>query len=200
MVLEVAIPNVIPGREAEFEAAFRTATRILSSIGGYLSHQLQRCVENQSQYILLVHWETEAGMLSKAEIMCFTATKNPEAAKNFYEGVLGLPLLEESPFALVFDANGTMLRIQKVQEHSPARHTSLGWKVGDIRAQVDALFRKGVSCERYERLSQDEAGIWESPSGALVAWFLDPDGNTLSLTEWPAQKAGATDRAEMRAG
>jgi catechol 2,3-dioxygenase-like lactoylglutathione lyase family enzyme len=126
-------------------------------------------------------------MLSNAEIICFTATKNPGAAKEFYQSVLGLPLIEDSPFALVFDANGTMLRIQKVQEHTPARHTSLGWKVGDIRAVIDALVSKGVSFVRYERLPQDEKGIWESPAGALVAWFLDLDGNTLSLTEWPVQ-------------
>ena len=126
-------------------------------------------------------------MLGNAEIMCFTATKNPEAAKNFYEDILGLDLIEDSPFALVFDANGTMLRIQKVQEHTPARHTSLGWKVDEIREVIAALIVKGVSCARYEGLPQDESGIWESPSGALVAWFLDPDGNLLSITEWPAR-------------
>lgn len=124
-------------------------------------------------------------MLNNEEIVCFAATKNTDAAKIFYEEVLGLTLIEDSPFALVFDSNGTMLRIQKVQEHTPAKHTTLGWKVRDIRASIDALVRKGVRFERYERLSQDDSGIWESPSGALVAWFLDPDGNGLSLTQWP---------------
>jgi catechol 2,3-dioxygenase-like lactoylglutathione lyase family enzyme len=135
-------------------------------------------------------------MLNSAEIICFAATKNPEAAKRFYEEVLGLPLIEDSPFALAFDANGTMLRIQKVQEHTPVRHTTLGWKVRDIRAHIDALVCKGVRFERYERLPQDESGVWESPSGALVAWFLDPDGNGLSLTEWPAQQAIAAESAD----
>lgn len=124
-------------------------------------------------------------MLNNEELVCFAATKNPESAKRFYTDVLGLALLEDSPFALVFDANGTMLRIQKVQELTPAKHTSLGWKVNDIRARMQALMGKGVRFERYERLQQDEAGIWKSPSGALVAWFLDPDGNGLSLTQWP---------------
>jgi predicted enzyme related to lactoylglutathione lyase len=133
-------------------------------------------------------------MLNSADIVCFAATTKPEAAKKFYEQVLELTLIEDSPFALAFDANGTMLRIQKVQEHTPAKHTTLGWKVTDIRAHIDALARKGVRFERYERLSQDPSGIWESPSGALVAWFLDPDGNGLSLTEWPATPA---DRAKM---
>lgn len=127
-------------------------------------------------------------MLNNAELICFVATKDPQAAKSFYQDILGLTLTEDSPFALVFDANGTMLRIQKVQELTPAKHTSLGWQVSDIHARIDALVRKGVRFERYERLSQDEAGVWQSPSGALVAWFLDPDGNGLSLTQWPEQR------------
>jgi catechol 2,3-dioxygenase-like lactoylglutathione lyase family enzyme len=75
-------------------------------------------------------------MLNNADIVCFAATKNPEAAKRFYEEVLGLSLIEDSPFALAFDANGTMLRIQKVQEHTPAKHTTLGWKVGRLETFV----------------------------------------------------------------
>ncbi len=124
-------------------------------------------------------------MLDNAAIICFAATKNPIAARHFYEKIIGLPLIEDSPFALTFDANGTMLRIQKVQDFTPARHTTLGWAVADIRVAITALVREGVRFERYERLMQDEDGVWQSPSGALVAWFLDPDGNGLSLTEWP---------------
>jgi catechol 2,3-dioxygenase-like lactoylglutathione lyase family enzyme len=135
-------------------------------------------------------------MLSSSELICFAATKNPEAAKSFYVNVLDLKLIEDSPFALVFDANGTTLRIQKVQEHTPAKHTTLGWRVGDIRSEMGYLIRKGVRFERYERVPQDELGIWKSPSGALVAWFLDPDGNGLSLTQFPAQQSVQPDRRE----
>jgi hypothetical protein len=110
--------------------------------------------------------------------------------------VLELALIEESPFALVFDANGTMLRIQKVQEFTPAKHTTLGWNVKDIRSEIGELVSRGVRFERYERLLQDELGIWQSPSGALVAWFLDPDGNGLSLTEFPSQHTVAAGRAD----
>jgi catechol 2,3-dioxygenase-like lactoylglutathione lyase family enzyme len=131
--------------------------------------------------------EQEIQMLNSADIVCFAATKNAEAAKKYYGEVLGLTVIEDSPFALAFDANGTMLRIQKVQEHTPAKHTTLGWKVVDIRAHIAALARKAVRFERYDRLPQDESAVWESPSGALVAWFVDPDGNGLSLTEWPAE-------------
>lgn len=126
-------------------------------------------------------------MLANMDLMCFSATRNAEAAKEFYQQTLGLTLIEDSPFALAFDVNGIMLRIQKVQDHVPPKYTSLGWKVDDIEAQIQALSGRGVRFERYERLQQNAAGVWESPSGARVAWFLDPDGNTLSLTQWPAR-------------
>jgi len=126
------------------------------------------------------------GALGKAKVVCFGATASPAKAKAFYGETLGLPLLEESAFALVFDANGTTLRIQKVERVSVAGYTALGWEVPDIDAALGALARKGIRFERYEGLGQDAAGIWTSPSGARVAWFKDPDGSTLSLTELSA--------------
>jgi hypothetical protein len=90
----------------------------------------------------------------------------------------------DDAFAIVFDANGVMLRVQKVQEHTPPPYTVLGWDVADIHACVKELAGRGVSCERYEWLEQDESGVWASPSGASIAWFKDPDGNTLSLTQF----------------
>ena len=127
-------------------------------------------------------------MLSKSPLVAFVATAAPGAAKHFYGSVLGLRLLEDTPFALVFDAKGTSLRIQKVQHVSPAPHTVLGWAVRDIRAAVQGLAAKGVAFQRYDGLAQDQLGIWSAPGGALVAWFRDPDGNTLSLTESPSQQ------------
>jgi len=122
-------------------------------------------------------------MLNSASLVSFVATARPEAARQFYEVVLGLVLLEDTPFALVFNSNGTTLRVQKVQQISPAPYTALGWAVSDVRSTVHALVAKGVVFQRFESLSQDALGIWQSPSGAKVAWFCDPDGNTLSLTE-----------------
>ena len=58
MILEVAILDVIPGQETEFEAAFGQAQAIISSMKGYINHQLQRCLEQENRYILLVNWET----------------------------------------------------------------------------------------------------------------------------------------------
>ena len=121
-------------------------------------------------------------MLSSASLVGFVATANADASKQFYESVLGLALIEDTPFALVFNSNGTTLRIQKVQHLSRAPYTALGWAVHDIRSVVRALAAKGVVFQRYDGLGQDALGIWQSPGGALVAWFRDPDGNTLSLT------------------
>jgi catechol 2,3-dioxygenase-like lactoylglutathione lyase family enzyme len=125
-------------------------------------------------------------MLHSSSLIAFVATAKPGRAKRFYEEALGLTLLENTPFALVFDANGVTLRLQKVQTLDPAPHTVLGWRVADVQEAVSSLTTKGVAFERYRGLEQDETGVWSSPSGAQVAWFKDPDGNVLSLTQEPA--------------
>jgi predicted enzyme related to lactoylglutathione lyase len=123
-------------------------------------------------------------MLNTSKLIGFVATTKPESAKKFYKDVLGLPITEDNPFALVFDANGIMLRVQKVQEHSPAIHTVLGWEVADIATTIRQMTKKGIRFERYDGLTQDSLGVWTSPAGAKVAWFNDPDGNVLSLTQF----------------
>lgn len=123
-------------------------------------------------------------MLGNCEVIAFVATARPERATTFYRDVLGLPLLGDDAFALVFDAHGTMVRIFKVQELTPAPFTVLGWKVAAIRPAIQELSSRGVSFERYPGMPQDEAGVWTTPDGHQVAWFKDPDGNTLSLTQF----------------
>jgi catechol 2,3-dioxygenase-like lactoylglutathione lyase family enzyme len=123
-------------------------------------------------------------MLNSSDVIAFVATRDADGARAFYEGILGLRLMSDEPFALVFDASGTMLRIAKVQELTPARHTVLGWRVADIRATTAALAARGVVFERYDGMAQDDLGVWNAPGGAKVAWFRDPDGNTLSLTQF----------------
>jgi len=115
----------------------------------------------------------------------FLATINAEQSRDFYVDRLGLSLVGDEPFALVFDAGGTMLRIQKVEELTPARHTVLGWAVDDIEVSINELTAKGIAFARYDHIGQDELGVWNSPSGARIAWFKDPDGNVLSLTQHP---------------
>jgi catechol 2,3-dioxygenase-like lactoylglutathione lyase family enzyme len=124
-------------------------------------------------------------MLQSAPIVAYLATKDAARARAFFEGTLGLPLTADEPFALVFDAGGTMLRVSKVREVVAAPYTVLGWKVADVRATVQELARRGVRFERYEGLEQDDVGVWASPGGARVAWFKDPDGHVLSLTQFP---------------
>jgi catechol 2,3-dioxygenase-like lactoylglutathione lyase family enzyme len=122
--------------------------------------------------------------LGSHPIVAFVATANPSAARRFYQETLGLPLVSEDPFALVFDVHGTMLRVSIVEKVVVAGYTVLGWKVPDIAKTADLLGQAGVSLQRYPGLDQDAQGIWTSPSGARVAWFKDPEGNTLSLTQW----------------
>ena len=122
-------------------------------------------------------------MLAHCDLIAFIATTQPEQARVFYSEVLGLPLMEDTPFALVFDAHGTMLRIQKVQTLIPAEHTVLGWHVVDVHEAVEMLLKRGIIFDRYPGLPQDEQGIWTTPDGNKIAWFTDPDGNTLSVTE-----------------
>jgi catechol 2,3-dioxygenase-like lactoylglutathione lyase family enzyme len=124
-------------------------------------------------------------MLQSSKLVAFIATANPLQARSFYQDKLGLTLLEDTPFALVFNAHGTTLRVQKVGNISSGGYTTLGWDVADIRDITKRLLGSGVAMQRYNGLDQDEAGIWRSPGGALVAWFKDPDGNTLSLTQLP---------------
>jgi predicted enzyme related to lactoylglutathione lyase len=122
-------------------------------------------------------------MLQSRPIVAFVATTDPSRAKAFYAKTLGLRLVSEDGFALAFDAGGTMLRVAIVTTLQPAGYTVLGWIVSDIAKTVRNLVKRGVIFQRYEGMPQDDLGIWSSPSGARVAWFTDPEGNTLSLTE-----------------
>ena len=115
----------------------------------------------------------------------FLATANPERARDFYERVLGLTFVADEWPALVFRVGDRMLRIQKVEEVNVAPYTALGWEVANIRETVRDLLVAGVAFNRYPGMTQDADGIWHSPAGALVAWFQDPDGNVLSLTQFP---------------
>ncbi len=123
-------------------------------------------------------------MLEDAHVIAFAATADPDLSRRFYEETLGLELLADDPFALVFDAGGTMLRLQKTNEVRRQPYTTLGWRVPDLEARVLALKERGVVFERYATLDQDRLGIWTAPDGARIAWFKDPDGQVLSLTQF----------------
>jgi catechol 2,3-dioxygenase-like lactoylglutathione lyase family enzyme len=127
--------------------------------------------------------------VSTYDIIAFVPIADVERAKSFYRDRLGLRLVnEELPFALVFDVNGIMLRLAIGGKASPAPGTVLGWKVPEVAPVVKDLAQAGIQFERYDFLQQDDLGIWTSPTGARVAWFKDPDGNVLSLSEHPEDK------------
>jgi catechol 2,3-dioxygenase-like lactoylglutathione lyase family enzyme len=120
-------------------------------------------------------------MLQSSKLIAFIGTKDAAGAKAFYRDTLGLRLISEDSFAMVFDANGMMLRVTPVPKLIVAPYTVLGWEVSDIKAKARKLCRKGVKLERYAEMEQDDLGIWSAPSGAKVCWFKDRDGNLLSL-------------------
>lgn len=129
-------------------------------------------------------------MLGSAKLGAFVPTRNSEKARAFYVDVLGLRYVSDDRFALVLDANGIQVRVSKVQDFSPQPFTVLGWEVADVEKVVADLAGKGVKFERFGLPGQDERGIWTAPhvdnatGGARVAWFKDPDGNMLSVTQF----------------
>ena len=135
-------------------------------------------------------------MLSKSKPIAFVATSNPTKAREFYQRVLGLRCVSSDQYALVFDARGTMLRVQIVNAVNPHQYTSLGWEVFDIKKEIGALTGQGVRFERYEGMGQDEDGIWTSPSGGRIAWFKDPDDNILSLTQFMSRRVRTSGRRQ----
>jgi catechol 2,3-dioxygenase-like lactoylglutathione lyase family enzyme len=122
-------------------------------------------------------------MLGSTNIVAFVPTKDSEKARAFYEGVLGLRFVKDDGFALVLDANGIMIPVAKMKEFMPAQSTILGWQVAGIENVVRELQKRGVHFEIFGFFKQDELGIWTAPTGDKVAWFKDPDGNILSVSQ-----------------
>lgn len=122
-------------------------------------------------------------MLGTKDIVAFIPTTDYDKARAFYEGVIGLRFVNNDGFAMVLDANGTMIRVVKVQAFTPFPWTILGWQVSDIETDAAALAARGVTFERFGFFEQDALGIWTAPSGDKVAWFKDSDGNTLSISQ-----------------
>ena len=122
-------------------------------------------------------------MLGESRIVGFIPTSDYARAREFFEKKLGLGFISQDDFALVMDANGTMIRVTKVRDHKPLPFTILGWEVRDIDGVVGKLTKAGVTFERYGFFEQDPQGVWTAPGGDKVAWFKDPDGNTLSVSE-----------------
>jgi catechol 2,3-dioxygenase-like lactoylglutathione lyase family enzyme len=121
-------------------------------------------------------------MLAHNPIIAFIPTKDAAKARTFYE-MLGLRFVSDDDFAIVMDANGTMVRVVRIDDFTPLPFTILGWQVTDIHTTVAEMTANGVKFARYAFLQQGADGVWDAPGGAKVAWFTDPDGNTLSVSQ-----------------
>jgi catechol 2,3-dioxygenase-like lactoylglutathione lyase family enzyme len=122
-------------------------------------------------------------MLASGKLVGFVPTKDSKRAREFYEGKLGFQFVSDDQFALVMQAGKSMIRIAKVKDFKPAQYTVMGWEVADVEAMVKLLNGRGVKFEKYPFVEDRELGIWTTPNGDKVAWFKDPDGNVLSLSQ-----------------
>ena len=122
-------------------------------------------------------------MLASGKLVGFVPTKNSTKAREFYEGKLGFQFVSDDQFALVMLAGKSMIRIAKTKDFQPAQYTVMGWEVADVEAMVKWLNGRGVTFEKYPFVKDQESGIWTTPNGDKVAWFKDPDGNVLSLSQ-----------------
>jgi catechol 2,3-dioxygenase-like lactoylglutathione lyase family enzyme len=118
--------------------------------------------------------------------IAFLPTTDPARAREFYAGTLGLELVDENRFALVFRVGDTMLRVTTVAAFEPQPFTVLGWRVPDVEEAIRTLTARGVTFARFDGMDQDALGVWTSPAGGRIAWFKDPDGNTLSVAQLTA--------------
>ena len=122
--------------------------------------------------------------LGSSSVAAFVAASDTAAARDFYENKLGLTFVSDDEYAIVMDANGTTLRIQKAGEFTPQQFTVLGWHVDDIETAKAELESRSVTFEQYPWMPPESNGIMTFPGGARVAWFKDPDGNVLSLDQY----------------
>ena len=122
--------------------------------------------------------------LAASKVMTFIAAKDAAASRDFYENVLGFTVTSEDEWGIAFDLGGTMMRMQKNVDFTPQQFTVLGWQVEDIAAAMADLRAKGVKFEQYPWMPPDSDGVMTFPGDSKVAWFLDPSGNNLSLTQF----------------
>jgi catechol 2,3-dioxygenase-like lactoylglutathione lyase family enzyme len=122
-------------------------------------------------------------MLAAGKLIGFVPTTDSNRSRKFYEDKLGFKFVSDDQFALVMQAGESMIRIVKGAKFTPAQYTVMGWEVTDIEATVKWLTGRGVTFEKYPFVQDQKLGIWTTPNGDKVAWFKDPDGNVLSLSQ-----------------
>jgi len=124
-------------------------------------------------------------MFSQSKLQSIIWTSRIDEAEIFYREVLGLSLQSRSDGALVFDVGGGDLRVSPVPSTRASEHTVLGFSVSDVDSAVEFLRKREVAIERFEGFRHNENGTLTTPGGSRVAWFRDPDGNLLSVVQFP---------------
>jgi len=122
-------------------------------------------------------------MLGAGEMMGFVPTTDYDRARAFYEGKLGFEFVSLDQYALVMRVGGHMIRISKIPNFTPLQGTILGWEIKNVQAVASWLRDRGVVTEKYPFVQDKDLGIWTTPNGDKVAWFKDPDGNLLSISQ-----------------
>src|SRR3954451_20928598 len=179
-----ALPTEMRAARNRSRGARRSARRRGSAPSGLRRERLASAYAADPHPLRATAEQTGA-MLTGAAVVAFAATTDVERAHAFYGDVLGLRRVEATPFANVYDAGGTTLRVTRVDEVARGSYTVLGWSVPGIHQTIAALSERAVAFERFDGVEQDSAGVWTAPGGAQIAWFRDPDGNVLSLTQNP---------------
>ncbi len=123
-------------------------------------------------------------MLGASPVTAFLPSTDPDRSRAFYEGLLGLTVTSSDGFALVLRGGDTTVRVTRVESFRPHPFTALGWVVADITEVMSELAGKSVEFVVFPGMDQDGDGVWTTPTGDRVAWFQDPDGNLLSLTQY----------------
>ena len=127
-------------------------------------------------------------MLSNSRLQPIICTTRLEDAEKFYRDLLGLELKKKSEGALVFDVGGSDLRVSPVPSLTPSEHTVMGFAVSDVSSVVAELTQSGLRFERFDGFPHGPDGILKTPDGSRVAWFRDPDGNLLSVVQFPERE------------
>lgn len=122
-------------------------------------------------------------MLSSSKIVGFVPTKDYTKARAFYEQKLGFVFVSLDQFALVVRAGAHQIRIAKMPDFTPLQGTILGWELENIQSVATWLKGRGVALEKFPFVQDPKLGIWTAPSGDKIAWFRDPDGDVLSISQ-----------------
>lgn len=115
--------------------------------------------------------------------VAFVYTSDVERSIAWYRDVLGAAVREHDDYGAYLTGGAGLLRITALPALTPSEHPVVGWEVTDLAAWADALESHGVRFTSYDGMGQDERGIWTGPDGSRLAWFADPDGNVLMLSQ-----------------